>query len=54
VRGPFVQVRAVAVVPATALLNQPADVVREEAGGVRLETLLIDEGFGSLDETDNG
>ncbi|NLU69885.1 AAA family ATPase [Streptomyces sp. HNM0574] len=27
-----------------------ADVVAEEAGGTRLETLFIDEGFGSLDE----
>ncbi|MEW2221794.1 SMC family ATPase [Streptomyces sp. NPDC006990] len=27
-----------------------ADVVTEEAGGTRLETLFIDEGFGSLDE----
>ncbi|HEX9624881.1 MAG TPA: AAA family ATPase [Streptosporangiaceae bacterium] len=27
-----------------------ADVVRAEAGGVDLETLFIDEGFGSLDE----
>jgi len=27
-----------------------ADVVSEEAGGTRLETLFIDEGFGSLDE----
>jgi exonuclease SbcC len=26
-----------------------ADVVRDEAGGVELETLFIDEGFGSLD-----
>ncbi|MFD4539313.1 AAA family ATPase [Streptomyces bauhiniae] len=27
-----------------------ADVVTDEAGGVRLDTLLIDEGFGSLDD----
>ncbi|MGH3314242.1 MAG: SbcC/MukB-like Walker B domain-containing protein, partial [Streptomyces sp.] len=27
-----------------------ADVVTEESGGTRLETLFIDEGFGSLDE----
>ncbi|TDC08209.1 SMC family ATPase, partial [Streptomyces sp. 8K308] len=27
-----------------------ADVVAEEAGGPRLETLFVDEGFGSLDE----
>src|SRR5260370_20489715 len=27
-----------------------ADVVKAEAGGVDLETLFIDEGFGSLDE----
>ncbi|UNZ20668.1 SMC family ATPase [Streptomyces sp. 891-h] len=27
-----------------------ADVVTEEAGGTRLETLFIDEGFGTLDE----
>ncbi|MFI9201349.1 AAA family ATPase [Streptomyces sp. NPDC053048] len=27
-----------------------ADVVTEEAGGTRLDTLFIDEGFGSLDE----
>ena len=26
-----------------------ADVVRDEVGGVELETLFIDEGFGSLD-----
>jgi exonuclease SbcC len=26
-----------------------ADVVREESGGVTLETLFVDEGFGSLD-----
>jgi exonuclease SbcC len=27
-----------------------ADVVTDEAGGMRLDTLFIDEGFGSLDE----
>ena len=27
-----------------------ADVVTDEAGGTRLDTLFIDEGFGSLDE----
>ncbi|KNB53859.1 AAA family ATPase [Streptomyces caatingaensis] len=27
-----------------------ADVVTDEAGGIRLDTLFIDEGFGSLDE----
>ncbi|MFC3350457.1 AAA family ATPase [Streptomyces echinoruber] len=27
-----------------------ADVVTEEAGGIRLDTLFIDEGFGSLDD----
>ncbi len=27
-----------------------ADVVTAEAGGARLETLFIDEGFGSLDD----
>src|SRR5690606_31972505 len=27
-----------------------SDVVRAEAGGTPMETLLVDEGFGSLDE----
>lgn len=27
-----------------------ADVVTDEAGGMRLDTLFIDEGFGSLDD----
>lgn len=27
-----------------------ADVVTDEAGGIRLDTLFIDEGFGSLDD----
>ncbi|MET7641487.1 SMC family ATPase [Streptomyces sp. NPDC005438] len=35
---------------ALALALGLADVVCEEAGGARLETLFIDEGFGSLDE----
>ena len=33
-----------------ALALALADVVRAENGGIALETLLIDEGFGSLDE----
>ncbi|MDO4887509.1 MAG: SMC family ATPase [Actinomycetaceae bacterium] len=33
-----------------ALALALADVVRAENGGIQLETLLIDEGFGSLDE----
>lgn len=27
-----------------------ADVVREESGGITLDTIFIDEGFGTLDE----
>ena len=33
-----------------ALALALADVVRAENGGIAIETLLIDEGFGSLDE----
>ncbi|WP_069816987.1 AAA family ATPase [Streptomyces sp. TP-A0874] len=38
-------------VTSLALALGLADVVTEEAGGLRLDTLFIDEGFGSLDET---
>ena len=28
-----------------------ADIVQSAAGGIRLETMFVDEGFGSLDDT---
>ena len=34
-----------------ALALALADVVRAENGGITLETLIIDEGFGSLDDS---